>query len=416
MRVHVQRKAISWLFLGLLLLACKLSSSATTPTLTTTPIVFLRLTQTPTHTPAMTVTMTLTPTPSPQLSAEIYTDGRRANLYAQRDESSEVLAALRVGSPLTITGRTQDYTWLAVRSAEDVEGWLLARVVSSGGCLDGLAVVDAESSYQPPASIDLDMQAYPYFSGLCARSREIFAQGQALGNRAEVFSKIGDSITVSEYFMTPLGLGQYQLDQYGHLQDVIDFYSSETARTANSFANTSISAFGGWPSWTVLNPNVTNPNLCEAGETPLECELRLVKPAVALIMLGTNDAADPNLITPSFYEENMRRIIEICIARGVIPVVSTIPELLLPDFQDRATLFNGTIAQLADEYDVPLWDYHAALVELVNQGLFSDGVHPTVGPNGAGDFSPFGLQSGMNMRNLTGLQALDALWRGVITN
>jgi hypothetical protein len=50
------------------------------------------------------------------------------------------------------------------------------------------------------------------------------------------------------------------------------------------------------------------------------------------------------------------------------------------------------------------------LVSLPNRGLSSDGVHPSVGPASA-DFTPANLQYGMTARNLTTLQALDAVWR-----
>jgi hypothetical protein len=77
-------------------------------------------------------------------------------------------------------------------------------------------------------------------------------------------------------------------------------------------------------------------------------------------------------------------------------------------------LFNEAILKLADEYDIPLWNYWAALQNLPNDGLSSDGVHPSVAPTSATDFSPEGLKYGMNMRNLTALQALDAVWRYVL--
>jgi len=43
----------------------------------------------------------------------------------------------------------------------------------------------------------------------------------------------------------------------------------------------------------------------------------------------------------------------------------------------------------------------------------SDGVHPSAAPNSA-DFTPENLQYGMTVRNLTALQALDAVWRGAM--
>ncbi|NOH13586.1 MAG: hypothetical protein HND51_18260 [Chloroflexi bacterium] len=335
-------------------------------------------------------------------------------LYTLPDAGSDVVASIPSTSPVSIIARSQDFTWLQARTEEGATGWVPASQVSTNSCLDALPALHAQEDYRPQRPISLELQGYPYLKGLCARSREIFLHGLELGNRSEVFSKIGDSITISSHFLAPIGYGEYWLDQYTHLQEVIDFYSTTNARLGNSFVNPSLSAFGGWSSWTVVNFHAADPGQCLPGEVPLECELRLVKPAVALIMLGTNDVVDPDLITPKFYEENIRKVIETCIQNGVIPVLSTIPAMFLPEFTEREPVFNAIIIRLADEYDIPLWDYHAALDGLPNSGLIFDGVHPSVAPGGAGDFSPAGLQYGMNVRNLTALQVLDAIWRGVI--
>ncbi|MBC8100574.1 MAG: hypothetical protein H7Y11_14120, partial [Armatimonadetes bacterium] len=63
---------------------------------------------------------------------------------------------------------------------------------------------------------------------------------------------------------------------------------------------------------------------------------------------------------------------------------------------------------------VPLWDYAAALDPLVNFGLDTDGVHPSIPPmgtDGAADFHDYNLPYGYVMRNLTALQQLDLVWR-----
>jgi lysophospholipase L1-like esterase len=160
----------------------------------------------------------------------------------------------------------------------------------------------------------------------------------------------------------------------------------------------------------VVIPYAERTPTCAAGETPLECEYRWVKPALALIMLGTNDAG----VTPlGYYEARMREIIELSINRGVIPVVSTIPPYprLGPTGQAEAEV-NGIITALAEEYGVPLWDYWAAVQGLPGYGLAPDLVHPAIVGSPA-DFSAAGLQHGMTVRNLTALQALDAVWRAV---
>ena len=86
---------------------------------------------------------------------------------------------------------------------------------------------------------------------------------------------------------------------------------------------------------------------------------------------------------------------------------------LLEKYEGRVAEFNGYIVAIAQENDLPVWNFWRALQGLPNQGLGSDGVHPSVAPDAA-DFTPANLQYGNTVRNLTALQLLDALWRGVM--
>jgi hypothetical protein len=263
---------------------------------------------------------------------------------------------------------------------------------------------------RPIMTLDPDVElpsGYPYISGIKPRAIAIFEVGQALGNRSDVFSKVGDSITVSDAFLKPIGEGDYNLRDYAYLQPVIDFYSAEVARDANSFANTSLAAKGGWSVWHEFNAKSANPEYCLPDETPLVCEYRVVQPSVALIMLGTNDVLT---MSTGKYETYMRRVLETSIDMGVIPIVSTIPDYTSQDAKVRA--MNAIIARLAAEYQVPLWDYWASLQMYPKRGLSVDGVHPSWAV--PADFTPGFLRYGMTNRNLTALQALDAVWQLVI--
>jgi hypothetical protein len=70
---------------------------------------------------------------------------------------------------------------------------------------------------------------------------------------------------------------------------------------------------------------------------------------------------------------------------------------------------NSTIAQLAHEYEVPLWNFWLAVQPLNRGGLSEDGFHLTYAGNFFDD--PKRMRSGWPWRNLTALQALDAVWR-----
>jgi len=250
-------------------------------------------------------------------------------------------------------------------------------------------------------------------SGITGNARTIFQRGQELGNRANVFSKVGDSITAASYFLFPIGWGTYNLRSYSSLQGVINYFSTEAARdNNNSFSNPSLAAYNGLSTSGALDPSVAWGQVCQAGETPLECEYRLVRPSVALIMLGTNDMA---LMPVENYRANLERIVQMSIDRGVIPVLSYIP--MRDGYADSVAVFNQTIASVARAYDVPLWNYASAMQNLDSNGL-GDGIHPSFPPGdfaAAADFTPENLRYGYTVRNLTALQVLDAIWRQVLS-
>lgn len=351
------------------------------------------------------------------------TDG--LNLRFAPGLSQDILAQLGALTPLSIVGRTADNTWLEVVTALKGRGWVVTQYVDVFVALDGVPVTgEAVIAAITPTTAPINRPTvtpglpppapseYPYVFNVTAHVREIFAQGQALGNRAEVFSKVGDSITVSPAFLYSVGVGRYTLYDYAYLQPVIDYYSTTWARTHNSFSNETLAAKVGWSTRTVVAAGAGDPAICGPEETPLDCEFHWVKPSVAIIMLGTNDVPG----TPEeSYESALRKVVEKTLANGVVPILSTIPDLHRQGLEGRVEAFNYIVKKLAYEYDIPLLDYWAALQGLPNQGLGSDGVHPTWAPSGHyADFAPEYLgQYGMPVRALTALQALDAVWRAI---
>jgi hypothetical protein len=239
------------------------------------------------------------------------------------------------------------------------------------------------------------------------RIRTIYDIGQALGNRADVFSKVGDSITVSFYFLQPIGEGIYDLDGYDELQPVIDHFSAASAY--NSFANPSLAAGVGWAAWGALDPSLADPAACLPGESPLVCEYRATRPAIALIMFGTNDAA---YRSSQQYRSDLLEIVRISKEMGVIPILSTIP--IIPGYEQQVRELNGVVVEITTAESLPIWNYADAMDNLPNHGLGPDNLHPSVPPAGyqaVADFHPANLQYGYVTRNLTALQMLDMVWR-----
>jgi uncharacterized protein YraI len=318
-----------------------------------------------------------------------------------------IIRRLARGTIVVITGRNAAGTWLRVQ-VDGQQGWLSSAYVTANGSLDGLPISDGGAiTNVPSAASGSSMPGVVPIVG--SHARQIFLSGQTLGNRANVFSKVGDSITASSAFLYPIGLGGTQLDAYSALQPVIDYFSHTTARTHNSFANDSIAARNGWTSGDLLDPARGEQNGCP-GEAPLTCEYRVVRPAVALIMIGTNDAMLG--VSSTHFRANLETIVQTTINVGIIPVLSTIPDnTIVPD---RIGEFNSIITSVAAGYNIPLWNYWLALQGLPGRGISGDGVHPSLGPFEGGIFTPDGLIYGYNMRNLTALMVLDVVWRGAL--
>jgi uncharacterized protein YgiM (DUF1202 family) len=376
-------------------------------------------------------------------------------LRAGPGTAGQIIALLPSGTVLDLQGRTADNVWLQVITEDHASGWVMSQYVELFISLSTLPVtgqaVNATAApapnatqigslpqptatpfFIPPTVTPLPTATLPpptwtpppppppnsgpppggyvdsaYTTGISQHARDIFLAGRERGNRANVFAKIGDSITVSGQFLFPIGSGQYDLRGYGRLAEVVAHFSSGWARTGNSFYNTSLAAKSGWSSWSVLAPSLADKNVCRANESPLLCEYRLTRPSVALIMLGTNDVMG----TPSdAYRANMRRIVADTLQLGIIPLLSTIPPFQRLGYEARADELNAILISIAQEYDIPVWHYWAALQPLPNRGLAPDGVHPSWSP-GPADFTAENLRYGYTVRNLTALDALDSLWR-----
>jgi hypothetical protein len=312
--------------------------------------------------------------------------------------SSDTLDGIDPGAPLTLIGRTADSNWLYIRTEDGLVGWSNAAYITVNIDLANLAV-----------TTDLDTLSHPLHmaSKVADNIRAIYTHGQALGNRADVFSKVGDSITVAPHMLHPIGDGLYNLGDYQYLQGVIDHFSTTSARDGNSFATNSIAAGSGWTTDAVLKSKYADPKLCLPDESALVCEYRLVKPAYALIMFGTNDVAHLTLKT---YAYNMGLIVKTSIEQGIIPIISTIPVRV--GYEQQVTDFNEALIKVARRYNVPLWEFGGAMQSLPDKGLSPDGVHPSIPPRGykgAADFRPNNLYYGYVIRNLTALQMLDAV-------
>ena len=387
-----------------------LATPTTAPTLTLQPSLTRASSATPTIPPSFTpvIVLTSTPLPTSAPAAQVCLTCGNLRLRANPGTAGSIVTLLPANTPLSVIGRTADSAWVQVVLDDGTNGWVAAQYLTL--TID-LSVVSVTGTVQDaPTAV---AAGYAVVSGVSSNARRIFLDGLARGNLAHVFTRVGDSISAAPQFLTQIGSGTYQLGEYGYLGTAISFFSGPNGRGANPFAASSMAARNGWSTESVLNPANADSGICRAGETPLACEYRVTRPAVALIMFGTNDSGGMPTAT---FQANLQAIVQTSINMGVIPVLSTIPpKRYNPATDGRIAEFNQVIIATARAYDVPLWDYYAAMIALPDGGLAIDGVHPSTPPSGVTTiFDAVNLRYGYTVRNLTALQVLYTLWQQIL--
>ncbi len=260
---------------------------------------------------------------------------------------------------------------------------------------------------------------------LKARLRTVYLNGQTRGNRAQVFSKVGDSFTVSGAFLTDIGCSAENIGTHTELAPTISYFrgttiagrSSAWCGVSNSFSLNSIAAGTSWTTASTIAA-ITRTGCAAPYNTRLKCELRLTKPSIALVMLGTTDLQ--STATTTTYTTNLTRIVTDSIGMGVIPVLSTIPPRTdNATYGARVAAYNNAVLAVAAAQQVPVWDYWLAMTSpgMVTQGLSTNGLEPSQYNNSAPvTFTDPALAYGYNQRNYTALQVLAHIKAVVIDN
>lgn len=246
---------------------------------------------------------------------------------------------------------------------------------------------------KPPLAKDAWMQMPVVPVGISDAMREVYRRGIESGNDPAHFSIIGDCQNVSSYFLSTFDKpGDYSLgSEYAYLQPTIDYYQG-------SFSRVSLAVKGGFNAAAVLSPLRADPEACNPNESPLDCELRTWKPSIVFVSMETWWSDKP----AEEYDKYMRKVLDRIIEYGAVPIIATKADNLEGDHA-----INATIAQIAYEYDIPLWNFWAAVQPLPDQGLSDDRFHLTFARNFFDD--PKRMLNAWPWRNLTALQSLDVV-------
>jgi hypothetical protein len=337
-----------------------------------------------------------------------------ARLFAGPGDTFLQTDYLRQGTLLTIVERNNIGNWLHVQQVDGqttrYDGWVLRGYLSINPNLrfsqlpvnDTIADGDPETVFSPTQKLLIQMPVIPHINPIMEL---VYMNGQALGNQANVVTKVGDSVIENTAYLRPFSLNPLQLGMYDYLQSSVTFYGV-------SMGQPSVAAQVGMSSYVIFDPlwAKTNPN-CQANETPLACEYRLKKPSVAFIGFGQNDVL---VMTDEEFATQMRKIVQESLNAGVIPILSTFS--VKPDYEyyGQAMNFNVRLVEISQEFGIPLINTWLAMRPLWDYGLDVDGVHYFAMGYDFIDFSQgFESYRGVTLQNLLAIRMLDEIYRAL---
>jgi hypothetical protein len=239
-------------------------------------------------------------------------------------------------------------------------------------------------------------KSMPIVPVVSPRMLAVYQAGLAAGRDPNRFSKIGDCQNITTYFLASFdNPKQFRLGtQYAYLQPTIDHF-------AGSWSRQSLAVKGGENVAASMDPLWADPKKCNSGETPIACEIRVNNPSIVTISMEESWSGD--LVK---YNEYLRKIVEYVLSQNVVPILATRAEV--PGSKNS---INEVVTRVAYDYQVPLWNFGVSVLPLPSYGLTADGFHLSQAGNFFDD--PNSMKEGWPWRNLTALQAIDAVYRAV---
>ena len=242
-----------------------------------------------------------------------------------------------------------------------------------------------------PATIGLDpadWEHWPVIPIVPERARQIYQIGQSLGNDPHAFSVFGDCQSEPEVFM-----GVYETDPVliaslpPDLQETVAWFTGSFNRKSPTVRGGTTTGALLWAMWH------QNKYTCTQYETPLQCEVRIHKPAFVIIHVGTH--------YETRNQDYMRMILDQVIAAGVVPILAT-----KADDRELDKHVNAQYAQLAAEYNIPFWNFWVAVNDLPNRGLYTR-------PDATYQGDLYLTDEAAAIHRMTALQVLDVVRRAV---
>jgi hypothetical protein len=247
-----------------------------------------------------------------------------------------------------------------------------------------------QPTYTPQPNVTpFDVDAWkeqPIIPDVDPSIRAIYQYGQTLGNDPHAFSIFGDCQERPADFF-----GVFETDP-AFVENLSPELTETIANFQGSFNRESPTAQDGTtPGALLWNQWHRGEYGCTFAETPVQCELRIHRPSFVILQIGTH--------FESRNTEYLRTVILQLMDAGVVPILAT-----KADNREKDERINRDMWNLASEYDLPLWNFWAAVSDLPNRGLYTREDRPLQGD--------IYLTDEASLRHrLTGLEALDAVWR-----
>jgi hypothetical protein len=241
-----------------------------------------------------------------------------------------------------------------------------------------------ESVYKPA-----DWKQWPVVPVVDPSIRAIYEYGQTLGNDPRAVSVFGDCQTRPAEFLGVFETNPATLMSLSpELNETFEYFRDSFNRESPTAQDGTTPGALLWTQW--HQGDFT----CTFAETPVQCELRIQRPSFVIIQVGTH--------FESRNTEYLRKIILQLLDAGVVPIMAT-----KADNREKDERINRDMALLASEYDLPLWNFWAAVSDLPNRGLYTRDDRPLQG-------DIYLTAEALRIHRVTALAALNAVWRAVI--
>ncbi|MFN2197451.1 MAG: hypothetical protein ACK2UW_15140 [Anaerolineales bacterium] len=207
---------------------------------------------------------------------------------------------------------------------------------------------------QDPRPNPKKWKSYPIVPYISQSAMNIWEKGVKAGNDPHAFSVIGDCQSAPNVLFERFEDTAYQDDPaYRPYRKTLKFFQGSWNRYYITVDN-------GMSVASVFNPLWARNPACKAGESPIKCELRLHNPSILIISLGTNWGGR----NPDEFEDYLRQMIDFALEKNVLPIIVT-----KGDPAGSNNPLNERMVKVAYDYDIPLWNFWAAIQDLPNQGL-----------------------------------------------